>query len=470
MLKYWEILYSYLPVNLQNLAISSYGFVYRKKRFGGIFDVEYKKALDREHYTQNDWIEYQKIEMRKILINAYFNVPFYKELFTKLGYDDMKLASFEIKDLQSIPFLTKSDYRTFGSTLLLSKKIAKNGEFHFSSGSTGTPTKTYYSKSFLQKYYGIFEARVNNWAGVTSKASRGTFGPRRILPTSILKPPYYRYNHAEKQTYFSAFHVSLKTAPNYIEGLLKRRIDYMTGYAMSNYFLAKSIKELGLKAPKLKAVITSSEKLTKEMRDVFREVYDCETFDSYNGVEACNLISECEHHRLHISPDVGIVEILDSEGKEVKLGEMGEVVSTGLLNFDQPLIRYKMGDYISLSLNQNCPCGRKMPVVEEIIGRIMDTVTCLDGRKIVSFYRVFTNLPKIIESQLIQEEISIFKVNLVTTEKLSLEEESLIISRIISQVGDASIKINYLQEIPKGPNGKFKSVISKLNQSREINI
>jgi hypothetical protein len=47
----------------------------------------------------------------------------------------------------------------------------------------------------------------------------------------------------------------------------------MTGYAMSNYFLARFFQEQKLDAPKLKAVITSSEKLTVEMRGTFQSVY-----------------------------------------------------------------------------------------------------------------------------------------------------------------------------------------------------
>ena len=80
--------------------------------------------------------------------------------------------------------------------------------FSYSSGSTGTPLALYYGKSFHQKWNAICEARIRNWAGVNKTMARGMIGGRRILPESELNPPYYRYNLFEKQTYFSAYHLT----------------------------------------------------------------------------------------------------------------------------------------------------------------------------------------------------------------------------------------------------------------------
>jgi phenylacetate-CoA ligase len=319
-----------------------------------------------------------------------------------------------------------------------------------------------------QTYFAIFEARVNNWAGIDYKTPRGTFGPRRIVMDPNSKGPFYRYNYTEKQTYFSAFHISAKNIANYLHGLTKYKAEYMTGYCMSNFILARFIEESGMKAPKLKAVLTSSEKLTVEMRDTFRRVYGCETFDSYNGVEACNLVSECEYHSLHIVPDVGYTEIINSNGEPCQPGETGQVVATGFLNFDQPLIRYKMGDLLTLSKNQNCKCGRNMPVVEEIVGRIMDTVITYDMREMVSFYRVFSNNTSIMESQVIQHTLYDFDVNLLVNKPLSNKEKEIVMNKLYSQLGEKSvIRLNFVNEIQRGANGKFKSVISHVNRERK---
>ena len=141
----------------------------------------------------------------------------------------------------------------------------------------------------------------------------------------------------------------------------------------------------------MKAVVTSSEKLTPAMRQVFADVYGCKTFDGWGSVESCGLVTECEWGSLHVSEDAGIIEILDDELKPVSAGEQGAVYCTGLLNYDQPLIRYKIGDTMIPS-DRVCGCGRQMPVIQEIMGRIEDEIVGKDGRKMVRFHSVFNGL------------------------------------------------------------------------------
>ena len=51
---------------------------------------------------------------------------------------------------------------------------------------------------------------------------------------------------------------------------------------------------------------------------MFLKVYGCKTYDSYSGVEACGLISENECGQLLVSPDVGIMEILNEDGSSMQ--------------------------------------------------------------------------------------------------------------------------------------------------------
>ena len=100
------------------------------------------------------------------------------------------------------------------------------------------------------------------------------------MPDGLAEPPYYRYNFVENQVYLSAYHISTATVDDYVDGLRKHQPKYMVGYAMSNYILATFIKEADLKVPEMKAVLTCSEKLTPEMRNLIGEVYDCKVFDA----------------------------------------------------------------------------------------------------------------------------------------------------------------------------------------------
>ncbi|NMB64991.1 MAG: phenylacetate--CoA ligase family protein, partial [Spirochaetes bacterium] len=339
-----QVIYQYSPLAIQNLMISVYGYYWHNRRYGRIFEKELLNFKLREKFTYSEWENYQNEQLRSILAHAFHNVPLYKEKYTKYGIGPSDIKSFTIRDLFKLPPLEKEELRQFGTTKLLSTQREKGGIFLSSSGSTGTPTKILFSRNFHQKWQAAMEARVRNWAGITKDNPRGMIGGRRIIPSAYSKPPFYRYNFFEKQVYFSAYHISPSNLKGYISAFEKYPIDYMTGYAFSNYILAQIIANEGIKVPKLKAVITSSEKLTEGMRKTLEKVYNCKTYNSYSGVEACGLISENEFGELLISPDVGILEVLKPDGTPCMPGETGEIFSTGFLNYDQPLIRYRIGD------------------------------------------------------------------------------------------------------------------------------
>ena len=159
-----------------------------------------------------------------------------------------------------------------------------------------------------------------------------------------------------------------------MRALEKHHVRWLTGYAVSYYLLAKIILEQGLKAPPgIKAIITTSEKVTFEMRQTMEQAFHCKVFEEYSTVENVLFASECEHGRLHVSPDVAVVEILRPDGSACLPGEAGEVVATSLMRTYQPLIRFRLGD-MAMWDAEPCPCGRQMPVIKEVIGRIEDVV------------------------------------------------------------------------------------------------
>ena len=464
LLGFYESLYNNSPVLLQNLLISAYGYQWKRRRFGGVFPAAYAAAKERESFTRAQWLHYQNTGLQKLLLHAAAHVPFYKKSFQQAGIPVSQLKTFTVDDLHRLPTLSKEALRLFGTTTLLSTMREKKGQFFGSSGSTGTPVHILLSPAMHQRWFGIYEARVRNWAGVSSFIHRGMIGGRRIIADATSKPPFYRYNVFEKQVYFSAYHISPPNAHGYLEGIKRYGVEYMTGYAMSNYLLAQLLKEMNVPVPAMKAVVTSSEKLTAAMRQVFAEVYQCKTFDGWGSVESCGLITECEYGSLHVSEDAGMVEILDDNLKPVQAGAMGTVYCTGLLNYDQPLIRYAIGDAMMPS-EEVCVCGRQMPVVKEIGGRTEDVIVGKDGRKMVRFHSIFNGLHTVKQAQVIQENADTIIVKVVPAGKLANEESILIKKRITSQLGEVNVIVEEVTMIPLAANGKFKAVLSKLPSS-----
>ena len=451
-------IYANIPIVFQNAMITVYGYYWKNRRLGKVFNNNLKEFKLRESFTDIQWLEYQTLALRKLLIHAFKTVPFYTEKYKEAGFSLIDFEKFQLADLAKLPYLEKEDLRKFGKTTLLSTN-KKKGFFYSSSGSTGTPISVYFSKEMHQIWNAAYETRVRNWAGVNHTMSRGMIGGRRVLPNVIGKAPYYRYNAAEKQTYFSAYHISGETTPNYVEGLKRNKVEYLVGYAMSIYILADFILNLDIESPKLIAVLTSSEKLTSQMRTTIEKAFRCKVFDAYSGVEACGLISENSKNELLFSPDTGIMEIIDITGQQVNPSESGEIIATGLLNHDQPLIRYRIGDRGKVAQDQSTHEFLKM---DEIEGRVEDVIINLDGKRMVRFHTLFIEIPNLKAAQIIQKKIDLIQINLIPDTGFDKSNEKLIIKKLQSQLGNVNVEIEYLKSIPKEKNGKFKAVISNL--------
>ncbi|MGV6844753.1 MAG: hypothetical protein ACWA42_01335, partial [Lutibacter sp.] len=237
-------IYSYSPIFFQNIMISIYGYFWKQRRYGGVFKQKIEHFKQHELFSEKDWENYQEVELRKILFQAFTQVPYYFDKYTKAGLKLSDIKNFKLINLKHLPILEKDELRAFGKTSLLANNKEK-GTFLASSGSTGTPIEIYFSKKDHQTWSALYETRVRNWANLNYKQSRSMIGGRRILTTSKLKAPFYRFNFIEKQAYFSAYHISLKTTPIYVNELFKVKSDYLVGYAMSIYLLCINIIKLG---------------------------------------------------------------------------------------------------------------------------------------------------------------------------------------------------------------------------------
>lgn len=464
----FDSLYTKLPVMAQHAAVSAYGAIWKHRRYGGDFKKKLKEFQSRDNFSADQWREYQTCELRRLLIHSYQNVPYYKDIFSKDHIDEDQLRTFNLEDLAQLPLLEKARIRSTPDQF-----VSKNADSHkmhsyLTSGTTGTPLTILSSTETDRSVQAAYEARVRKWAGLNNKMSRAMIGGRLVVPHGFNSPPFWRYNIFERQIYMSAFHISPANVPDYVKVLNYFKPDYLVGYASAHFFLARMIDELGLAVCQPKAVLTSSENLSEEMRYQIEKVYRCKVFDGYSSVENCCLASECEFHGLHISPDVGIIEIVNEMGKPVKPGEFGEIVATGFLNFDQPLIRFRTGDIATLSA-ESCACGRHMPILEKILGRLEDTVIGRDGRETVRFHGIFIGLPGIQEGQIIQDSILNFRIRLVVDIKFGEKEMNVIRKRFEERLGPINLKFEFVEHIERTERGKFRAVISHVERHMESN-
>jgi phenylacetate-CoA ligase len=462
----FDRIYAKSPVWLQNLGISMYGLMWRHRRYGGGFSRYVSQFAERESFSAEQWRDYQTEQLRLLLLNANCHVPYYKELFARLNLSDADLAHFTLDDLSKLPILEKEQIRDHPELFVANNIPLKRLNKYYTSGTTGTPLAIMSTTDTDRKNQAVSEVRARRWAGLNNTMSRAMLGGRLVVPRGNAHPPFWRYNIFERQLYFSAFHIASAYISDYVQALNRFQPDYLVGYASSQYFLARMIAEQGFHVYQPKAVLTSSENLTPEMRKTISEVYNCPVFDGYSGVEACCTISECEYHTMHESPDMGIIELINNSGLHAKTGEPGEIIATGLLNFEQPLIRYRTGD-IAIRAEHGCECGRQMPVFHELVGRLEDTVVGVDGREMVRFHGIFVGLSHVREGQIIQKTLTDFQVRLVVDQNFSDTDKEEIYHRFQIRLGQVNLEFEFVDKIERTLGGKFRAVISKVQRNPE---
>ena len=118
-------------------------------------------------------------------------------------------------------------------------------------------------------------------------------------------------------------------------------------------------------------VWTGGETLTFNMRGRIEQGFGCQVADSYGLSEFLALASECRCGTLHLNSDWAILEVLDGQGRPVPAGVPGErALLTNLANHVQPLIRFDIGDRITLRA-EACACGSPLPALH-VLGRCDD--------------------------------------------------------------------------------------------------
>lgn len=457
----WDAFYARLPVAGQHLAVSAYGVYWRRLRFGAGFEQALARYRARERWSLAEWQAHEAVELRRLLPRVAEEVPYYREIW---GEGERKSAA--AGRLEELPLLSKEPIRANPKAFLRDPLRGRRLLRFHTSGSTGTPIHTLWTAGELRASMAIREARSAGWAGVSFRRPRATFSGRLVEPDPQSRGPFFRYNAAERQVYLSAFHLRPDTAASYVEALRRHRAEWLTGYAVSYFLLARMILEQRLPVPSFKAVITTSEKVTPEMRRVMEAAYGCRVFEEYSTVENALFASECEEGRLHVSPDAGIVEILRPDGSRCTAGETGEVVATCLLRTSQPFIRYRLGDLARWS-GVACLCGRAMPVLEEVVGRIEDVVVGPDGREMVRFHGIFVDQPNVREGQIVQEALDRICVRVVPTNGFSPADEEEIRRRVTQRLGPGvEVAVEKVTGIPRTAGGKFPAVVSRLEKSR----
>ena len=459
-MKFHEKIYYSSPLLLQNIFVSIYGFKLFYERYA-CNPKSWEVFLDNsEKFTKPEVKAYQEKSFVTIARHAINSVPYYKKWASEQGILSRDILN--IKQLREFPVVEKEEVRRRPEFFISDnykniKKLIKLS----TSGTTGTPVTIFCDGKTRSKHYAFF-SRLRKWHGLNSRSRRATLFGRMILLADQNKPPFWRYDIAQCNLLMSSYHLSMENIIHYYRKLIEYKPEEIIGYPSSLYQIAQFINTRGLASVKPKMLVTTAETLLEYQRVAIEQAFQAKVIDQYGCTEMAFFAATCKMGTMHIHPEHGLIETIDPEGNPVT-GSPGDSVVTGFINHVMPLIRYRIGDRLTLAPEgQACACGSSFPIISQVEGRIDDIIYRRDGTPVGRLDPVFKGGGHIHSSKIIQDEWGDVIVLVKPAEGFGDTEKIWLHGELQKRLGgDVVIKVVIVDDIPKGKNGKFKSVESR---------
>ncbi len=452
-------IYHRLPPASRTVVASVRGYYLGWWRYDRQTEKLVEEALERDYWTEEQWEPWRQERLASVLFRAATQVPYYRDLWTRRRRSGDK-ASYEY--LENWPILEKQVLRERALELVADDCTPKKMFRDHTSGTTGTSLDIWMTRETVKYWYALAEARWRRWYGVARKDRWAILGGQLVAPIRQSSPPFWVWNAGLNQLYMSSYHLAPRHMKHYIQALKDHRVRYMVGYSSALYTLAQWIVREHRTAVPMDVVITNAEPLYEHQKETISEAFGCRVMETYGMAEMVAAASECSSGSLHQWPEAGVTEQVG----DYPNADFHDLVCTGLVNVDMPLIRYRVGDSGTLS-NSVCDCGRKLPVLGKIEGRIDDLLLTADGRDVGRLDPVFKDAAGIAEAQIIQKSLNNISVRFVPAPGFEDRVKQKIADRIRERMGKVDVAFQVVDEIPRTVAGKFRAVVSELSNDEK---
>jgi phenylacetate-CoA ligase len=439
-----------------NRFFAKYFFYYPVTLLNGEIILRHLKTGDA---FQRQPIESIKLNQTKALNNLIAYVkehsPYYKKLLIDVN---------DANEFTDIPFLTKQLLINEFNNICTPR--AKDASLKTTGGSTGEPVKIYKNSDALARERAA-TWRSYEWAkvGIGDKQARFWGVPHNSR--NALKAKIIDFISNRKRV--SAFNLTKESLDEYYDIMVKFKPSYLYGYVSVIRRFSEHIREYNLPMiQSVRSIITTSEVLTDGDRKTIEDVWNVKVFNEYGCGEVGSIAHECEHGNMHIVADNMLIEIIDQNGNPA---ETGEVVVTDFYNYATPMIRYKVGDFATLS-HEACPCGRTLPVLKGIHGRAYDLIKTTSGKSIhpEALIYVFEELQSktaaFSQFQIVQTEIDKLSIYIIKSSNWHDDIMSDIESDIHKNI-DASFQCHFVfcDTLEREKSGKMRVVKSLVSNN-----
>ena len=433
--------------------------------FGTSLSRNYRELQSSQWWSAESIKELQAQKLNRLIKHAYQNVPYYNELFNRYGVNPDKFEL--IYNLKKIPVLTKETARNNLKKLKASNAALFKPIVNKTGGSTGSPFSYLITKEVASACWaGIY--RGWNWAGYEFGDKRVTIGAFSLGITGKTS----LFNHmrwlAERNYPLQGMRLTEEVLDRHVKKIIGYKPKFIRGFPSAVYALADYCNQNGIDIINPMAVFTTSETLLPQHRRLIEKQFKCEVFNNYGAYDGGIQAFECEKHNgLHISAEKAIVEVLDEADNPVQPGQLGRIVVTDLHNYAMPFIRYEVGDTGALSKDR-CSCGRGLPLLSELGGRISDALKFGNGISITgpAVVHLFSFQQNIKQYQVVQKTPCKLLIKIVKNKHYVPDDEERLLKILSEKVGKGvAVELNYCKDIPKTIGGKHRFIINECPDS-----
>lgn len=404
----------------------------------------------------------QQIRFRSMVNHAWKHVPFYRSVMEERGLSPADLRHPE--DLRLLPLISNEEFRKDPS-IFNSEKINIEDDMLMRAGNY---KKIFWSrKAALQWFARISRNRavVNNLLGKHSGYVEAYVQPKEDCNHTMNK--FWGDNLLFRGRAAGRYRLNINEP--YTETLkrlneIRPDIIYCYGSHTEQFFKYIHNNQLDLKAPRI--WVYGGDMMSPGMRDFIEERYGCLVYSTYNMNEMGAFSFECEQRSgFHLNTDACYVRIANERGETVPDGNTGEVIISNLVNKATVILNYRTGDWARLS-KEPCSCGRSLPVLQELRGRICDTIYCVDGIDIS--YAVLATpsgemLARVRNFQIVQERRGHICWNLVPFPDTDLDDTAAGLAGVTRRIipPPNKIEIKWTDKVELTPGQKRRFVIHR---------
>lgn len=456
-----EKIYSHSPIWGQNILTTLRGWQLRRLRYTQHTQKVFEFLMASQSWTLAQFEKYQCEQLRLLVQHAMQYSPYYRQRYTELKIDPATLGT--LVDLQSLPIIGKEEFRRNNDQFVSTHIERKQMWVAHTSGTTGTPLTAFHTYPSVQERVAFME-RLYHWYTPKRWPKRASFTGKLMVDPEQSKSPFHRTNLALNQQLYSSHHLIEQNLDRYVEELSRFAPDQIDGIASTIHVVANHLLRTGRVGTVLpNVVIPTSETLWPFVREQMEQAFLCKVANQYGSQEGAPLAYECPEGGFHICPESGIFEILNSNAEPCPPGETGRLVVTSFLSQGMPLIRYDIGDLASWR-EGTCSCGRKMPLLQTIEGRVDDMFFTRERGVVSRVDSAFKSLPSsIIATQVAQISLDQFEVRIVPDLALYKPEQGEMLKEHLHDYLGKSVRIEVIivPSLKRTPGGKMPVMVNE---------